>query len=106
MGVLAYTKFQLISCVCLCQSGLVRKNVKGQQTHRERQPKESICNASWVLLCSCSSLSVPILGLTGDDFLYTFNYVTHFQSQKSNPFQGELDENKAIIRKKHFFNIL
>lgn len=57
-------------------------------------------------LSSCSSLLVPVWGLTENDFLHTFNYVTHFQSQKSDPFQGELDENKAIIRKKHFFNIL
>lgn len=65
-----------------------------------------LCRASPALHSSCPSLSAPLLGLTEDDFLHTFNYVTHFQSQKSDPFQGELDENKAIVRKKDLFNIL
>lgn len=92
---------------CLSESGLQRQNVKIQQTHTDHtdQPKESLCNAC-VLLCFCPSLSAPSSRLRKDGFLYTFNYMTHFQSQKSNPFQGEFDENKAIIGKKHFFNIL
>jgi len=78
----------------------------GRDPHRT-ETQQSLLSASraW-LTSSCPRLSAPILGLTEDDLLPTFNDGTYFQSQKSDPFQGELDEDKAVIRKKHFFNIL
>lgn len=69
----------------------------------QQQPPAKIL---YVSLASDFSLgfSAPVSGHTGSH-PQTLT-LTHLQSQKSDPFQGELDKNKAVIRKKHFFNIL